>query len=121
MPAGTRMREQIRALLAMLRLRGVELALDAELDRAEREGSPATELIHRLLLVEEATRREKSLAYRLSQAKLPWNWTLQSFPFDRQPGVDRAQIRALAVQGQQEVHQACAAGVEPVPAEHARL
>ncbi len=90
------MREQIRALLATLRLRGVERALDAELDRAEREGSPATELIHRLLLEEEATRREKSLAYRLSQAKLPWNWTLQSFPFDRQPGVDRAQIRALA-------------------------
>jgi DNA replication protein DnaC len=92
----TAMREQIRKLLATLRLRGAERVLDAELDRAEREGAPATEFIHRLLLEEEAYRREKSLAYRLSQAKLPWNWTLQSFPFDRQPGVDRAQIRALA-------------------------
>ena len=44
----------------------------------------------------EARDREKSLAYRLTQAKLPWNWTLDSFPFDRQPGVDRAQIRSLA-------------------------
>lgn len=90
------MREQIRKLLATLRLRGAERVLDAELERAEHEGAPATEFIHRLLLEEEAYRREKSLAYRLGQAKLPWNWTLQSFPFDRQPGVDRAQIRALA-------------------------
>ncbi len=90
------MREQIRELLATLRLRGVARALDAELDRAEREASPATELIHRLLLEEESTRREKSLAYRLKQAKLPWNWTLESFPFDRQPSVDRSHIRSLA-------------------------
>lgn len=90
------MREQIREQLATLRLRGMERALDTELDRAEREGSPATELIHRLLLEEQSTRREKSLAYRLRQAKLPWNWTLQSFPFDRQPSVDRRQIRSLA-------------------------
>ncbi len=79
-----------------LRLRGIERALDGELDRAEREGSPPAEVFCRLLAEEEAHRREKSLAYRLTQAKLPWNWTLESFPFDRQPGVDRAQIRALA-------------------------
>jgi DNA replication protein DnaC len=90
------MREQIRELLAKLRLRGMEYALDSELDRAEREGVPTAQVIHRLLLEEQAARREKSLAYRLSQAKLPWNWTLESFPFERQPGVDRAQIRSLA-------------------------
>ncbi|MCK7539532.1 MAG: ATP-binding protein [Marinilabiliales bacterium] len=44
----------------------------------------------------QAHRREQSLAYRLTQAKLPWRWTLDSFPFERQPGVDRSQIRALA-------------------------
>ena len=90
------MREQLHELLAKLRLRGIERALDGELDRAEREGSAAAEVIGRLLAEEEAHRREKSLAYRLTQAKLPWNWTLDSFPFDRQPGVDRAQIRSLA-------------------------
>lgn len=90
------MRDQIHEQLAHLRLRGIDAALDAELDRAEREGSPPSEVIWRLFAGEEAHRREKSLAYRLTQAKLPWCWTLDSFPFDRQPGVDRGQIRALA-------------------------
>jgi DNA replication protein DnaC len=90
------MREQLLAQLTELRLRGMALALEAELDRAEQEGAPPAEVIGRLLAAEAAERREKSLAYRLAQAKLPWHWTLASFPFDRQPGVDRGQIRALA-------------------------
>lgn len=90
------MREQIHQQLTQLRLRGMAAALDAELERAEREGVPPAEVIARLLAAEEAERRERSLAYRLTQAKLPWRWTLDSFPFDRQPGVDRGQIRALA-------------------------
>lgn len=90
------MRDKIREQLARLRLRGIDAALDTELDRAEAEGSPAAEVIWRLFAAQEAHRREKSLAYRLTQAKLPWHWTLDSFPFDRQPGVDRGQIRALA-------------------------
>ena len=35
------MRDQIHEQLARLRLRGVDAALDGELDRAEAEGSPA--------------------------------------------------------------------------------
>ena len=80
------MRKPIHEQLAQLRLRGMAAALDAELDRAEREGAAPAEVISRLLAAEAAQRREKSLAYRLTQAKLPWNWTLESFPFDRQPG-----------------------------------
>ena len=75
-----------------LRLRGIAAALDAELDRAEAKGSPASEVLWRLFTAEEAHRRERSLAYRLTQAKLPWHWTLDSFPFDRQPGVNRGQL-----------------------------
>ena len=90
------MREQLHQQLTQLRLRGMAAALDAELERAEREGAPPAEVIGRLLAAEEAQRRERSLAYRLTQAKLPWHWTLGSFPCDRQPGVDRGQIRALA-------------------------
>jgi len=90
------MRDQIHEQLLRLRLRGIQAALDGELERAEAEGAPAAEVIWRLFAAQEAHRREKSLAYRLTQAKLPWHWTLDSFPFDRQPGVDRGQIRALA-------------------------
>ncbi|MDJ0842504.1 MAG: IS21-like element helper ATPase IstB [Acidobacteriota bacterium] len=39
---------------------------------------------------------EKSLAYRIKQARLPWDWTLETFPFKQQPGVNASQIRSLA-------------------------
>jgi len=90
------MRDKLRALIAQLRLHGMAEALDAELARAEREAVPAAELLHRLLAQEAASRRERSLAYRLAQARLPWRWSLDSFPFDRQPGVSTAQIQTLA-------------------------
>jgi DNA replication protein DnaC len=90
------MRDKLRALAAQLRLRGVAEALDAEIERAEREAIAAPELLWRLLSQEAASRRERSLAYRLSQARLPWRWSLDTFPFDRQPGVNKAQIQTLA-------------------------
>jgi DNA replication protein DnaC len=90
------MRDKIHEQLRQLRLRGIDAALEAELDRAEREGSSPAEVLQRLFSEQEAYVRERRLASRLTQAKLPWRWTLDSFPFDRQPGVDRGQIRALA-------------------------
>jgi DNA replication protein DnaC len=90
------MRDRLQSLLAQLRFHGMATVLDSELDRAEREPAPAVELLHRLLAAEEASRRERSLAYRLDQAHLPWRWTLDTFPFARQPGVNKAQIHTLA-------------------------
>ena len=90
------MRDKLRALIDQLRLHGMAEVLDAELARAEREAIPAAELLVRLLGQEAASRRERSLAYRLAQARLPWRWSLDSFPFDRQPGVSKTQIQTLA-------------------------
>ena len=90
------MRDKLRALSDQLRLHGMAEVLDAELARAEREAIPAAELLVRLLGQEAAARRERSLAYRLAQARLPWRWSLDSFPFDRQPGVSKTQIQTLA-------------------------
>lgn len=64
--------EQIHKLLVELRLRGMTAVLDAELERAEGEGSSPAEVVGRLLTAEETERREKRQAYRLGQAKLPW-------------------------------------------------
>jgi DNA replication protein DnaC len=89
-------REQLRALLVELNLKGMARALDDELDRAERQGEPAAEVLHRLLTEQASFQRERRLVYRVAQAHLPWPWTLDTFPFARQPGVDRGQIRALA-------------------------
>jgi DNA replication protein DnaC len=90
------MHETLLTQLASLRLPGIAAVLEEELARAEREGTPVADVIERLFAAQIAHCREKRLAYRLAQAKLPWPWTLASFPFARQPGVDRAQIRALA-------------------------
>jgi DNA replication protein DnaC len=90
------MLDQLRTLITQLRFRGMEVALDAEIERAERDGGTAVDLLYRMLNEEAASKRQRSLAYRLQQAHLPWHWSLESFPFDRQPGVDKRQIQTLA-------------------------
>ena len=90
------MREKLRQILQELHLQGMIDCLDKELDRAEKEATPVADLIYRLALEEQRVRQEKSLANRLKQAKMPWDWTLQSFPFAQQPGVNKTHIKTLA-------------------------
>ena len=45
------MRDKLQDLLAQLRFRGMAAALDAEIERTEREATPASELLYRLLCV----------------------------------------------------------------------
>lgn len=90
------MNHTLHSLLVDLRLSGMAEAIDQELQRAEQEASPISEVIHRLLIQEQIYRQERSQNYRLKQARIPWQWTLTTFPFDRQPGVSKAQIQQLA-------------------------
>lgn len=90
------MREKLHQLLLELRLKGMDNALDRELERAEKEGTSVSGLIYRLLMEEQAYQQERSLHNRINQAKIPWDWTLKTFPFDKQPGVSKAQIQELA-------------------------
>ena len=88
--------ENIRALLGRLKLRGMEQVLDAEMERAQRSGCAVHEVIYRLLAEEDRYREERSLDYRIQQAKIPWDWTLRTFPFDCKPDLNRSQIQTLA-------------------------
>jgi DNA replication protein DnaC len=90
------LREKLRPLLAKLKLRGIAQVLDAEIERAQREGSAIPEVIYRLLVEEERYREERSLDHRLKKAKIPWEWTLQTFPFESKPDLNRSQIQTLA-------------------------
>ena len=89
-------REALHALLHELNFKGMAGVLDAELERAERLGSPAAEVVQRLLSEQASFQRERSLANRVARARLPWQWTIESFPFAQQPGVNKAQILGLA-------------------------
>ena len=62
------MNETLHHLLKQLRLNGIAQCLDQELQRAEKEGTPVSEVIYRLLLQEQAFRQERSLLYRLQNA-----------------------------------------------------
>ena len=53
-------------------------------------------MLLQLLQEEWRHRQERALAYRLTQAKLPWDWSLDSFPFEQQPAVNASQIKSLA-------------------------
>ena len=89
-------REAIQALLHELNLKGMARLLDVEIERAERTGASAIELLQRLLSEQASYQRERSLLNRVAQAKLPWQWTIDTFPFERQSSVNKAQILGLA-------------------------
>jgi DNA replication protein DnaC len=90
------MNRKIQELLTGLRLKGMAGVLDEEITRAETEGTAVSEVIYRLLLEEQSFRRGQSLLYRLKGARIPWEWTLKTFPFDKQPGASKSQINELA-------------------------
>jgi DNA replication protein DnaC len=87
---------ELMEIIRTLKLHGMAQALQRELQRAETQGLSHPELLHGLLEAEANHRREQSLKWRIRQAKLPWDWTLQSFPFKRQAGVSKTQIMTLA-------------------------
>ena len=89
------MHDELHQRLLTLRLNGMDQALDSILDQAEQAGHSPAKVIRRLLEEEHRHRQERSFLYRIKQAKLPWDWTLDTFPFEHQPGVQAHQINAL--------------------------
>jgi DNA replication protein DnaC len=90
------MTDELAHLLRCLRLNRVAALLDAELERAATEHTTDRELLTRLLRAEWEHRQETALSNRVRRAKMPEQWTLESFPFKKQPGVSQKQIRAFA-------------------------
>ncbi|HJN72385.1 MAG TPA: ATP-binding protein [Myxococcota bacterium] len=70
--------------------------LDEHLERAENEGPSYAEFLRDLLRAEYDCQQTRFLGHRIGRAKLPERWALESFPWDRQPGVQRAVIEQLA-------------------------
>jgi len=70
--------------------------LDEELEQAKKKSPSYSEFLLRLLRAQWYEQQEKCLQYRIRLARLPEQWTLESFPFKKQPGVSRRQIYELA-------------------------
>ena len=88
--------EELNQLLKNLHLGRIQQVLEDELGLAEKKQLGYAEFLLRLLRAEWHSKQESALNYRIKRAALPEQWTLESFPFKRQPGVSRRQIRGLA-------------------------
>jgi DNA replication protein DnaC len=90
------MTDDLDQLLKALHLRRIRDILDRELDRATKAQTSYSDLLARLFREEALYRKSRSIEYRIREAKLPERWSVDTFPFDRQPGVSPAQVRQLA-------------------------
>jgi DNA replication protein DnaC len=90
------MSDELEQLLKNLRLQRVLEIYEEQLPAAEKEDVTYSEFVARLLRAQFHARQEGALEWRIRRAKLPERWSLETFPFARQPGVNRKQIGAFA-------------------------
>ena len=87
---------ELHELLETLKFRGMAKVLDEVLAGAEKKGQSVQNTLLQLLTEELIHRKERSLVNRIKNAKIPWAWTLATFPFEKQPSVKKGQIMSLA-------------------------
>jgi DNA replication protein DnaC len=90
------MSNHLQQLFLELGLQRIAAVLDDELGRAATEATPVTELLQRLLSLENDARTERRAERRIKEAKLPDRKLLADFDFDFQKNIDKRQIMDLA-------------------------
>ena len=88
--------EELEQLLKNLKLRRILDIYEEPLRAAEKEEVSYSEFVARLMRAQWHARQEGALEWRILRANLPERWSLETFPFARQPGVSRKQIRSFA-------------------------
>src|ERR1039457_187665 len=88
--------EQLEQLLKNLKLRRMLEIYDEQLRAADKDDISYSEFVTRLVRAQFQARQEGALEWRIRRANLPERWSLETFPFARQPGVNRKQIRGFA-------------------------
>jgi len=90
------MTEELEQFLKGLRLRKILEIVDDEIRRADKEQIPYHEFLLRLVRPQWHANQQQALEWRIKRATLPELFTLETFPYKKQPGVNRRQIRTLA-------------------------
>jgi DNA replication protein DnaC len=90
------MTEELEQLLKNLKLRRMLEIYDEQLRAADKDDISYSEFVTRLVRAQFQSKQEGALEWRIRRANLPERWTLETFPFTRQPGVNRKQIRGFA-------------------------
>jgi len=90
------MTDELKQLLTSLHLKRILEIYDGHLKASDKEDVTYTDFLLGLLRPQWHARQEQSLEWRIKRAGLPEQWSLDTFPFAKQPGVNRRQIRAFA-------------------------
>jgi DNA replication protein DnaC len=90
------MNEELEQLLKNLHLRKILAIIEEELKNADEQQLSYADFLLRLLRAQWYFKQESALAWRIKRAGMPEQWTLESFPFKRQPGVSRRKIATFA-------------------------
>ena len=90
------MTEELEQLLKNLKLRKILSVYEEQLQAAEKADVPYSDFVAGLLRAQWHERQESALEWRIRRANLPERWSLESFPYARQPGVNRRQIHTFA-------------------------
>jgi DNA replication protein DnaC len=93
---GTSRREQIRWMLADLKMPGALEAVDGVLSKADSGSVTAAEAIQELLGAQISLRNNRRLEAAMRSSRLPAVKTLEEFDFSFQPSIKREQIESLA-------------------------
>ena len=90
------MTEDLEQLLKNLKLRRMLSVYDEQSHAAEKAQVSYSEFVARLFRSQWHDRQESALEWRIRRADMPDRWSLETFPWSRQPSVNRKQIRAFA-------------------------
>jgi len=90
------MNDELDQLLSALKLVRLREMMPVALRQASDNQPSYADFLLPLLREQYRYQQERSLCYRIEQARLPECWTLETFPFDRQPSVHAPTIRQLA-------------------------
>lgn len=88
--------DELRQYLKNLHLGKILEVLEEEIKTAQKQQPTYEEFLLRLLRAQWHARQEQALEWRIKRARLPFPWTIETFPFKKQPGVSQRQIRGFA-------------------------
>jgi len=84
-----KMNDEVAEKLKYLRLGGLLANWDRYLDIAQKGNYSHTRLLEHIVFEEYQIKKENSRRMRLTRAKVPEKWVIETFPFDRQPKLNK--------------------------------
>jgi DNA replication protein DnaC len=89
------MDQELITMLKYLRLSGLLTHFDRLVEKARNEELSHVRWLKHIIEEEYRLKKENARKLRLSRAKIPENWLMQTFPFDRQPKLNKKKVTHL--------------------------